>query len=395
MLELAAQLTCRLSGEPLNDARVVLDLADCPLPGVYPPTAEASVLLRSPLRVVQAAGSGLVQLAHRFDPAIYGEYGFAADTSVAYRRHLRWFADQVAGAWPATAAVLEVGCGDGLLLDLLGVHGFADRTGVDPGRAAGRRAPGEIVGGYFPDALDAAAPDRRYDLIVLRHVLEHIETPVAFAAALAQRLAPGGEVWIEVPDLDATLERELWSNLYQLHCNYFDAATLDALAGTAGLVRLSGELVDVFGGSLLHRYGRGTSGPIAQPPDRDGLAASIGAFRDRLARLAACLPEDTVGYGAAERTAMTLGAAPELAARLRALFDGNALLGGRFLAGTALPIAPPEALYASAPRAVVLFAVSHREEILREWRTRLPVETLVAVAGQDTECTPLGRLVAP
>jgi SAM-dependent methyltransferase len=288
--------------------------------------------------------------------------------------------------------VLEVGCGDGLLLDLLERRGFGDRLGIDPGRAASSGGRPDVVGGYFPDDLDAVAPGRRYDLVVARHVLEHIETPVAFMAQLAERLAPGGELWIEVPDLDATLERELWSNLYQLHCNYFCALTLDALAAGAGLACAGGELVDVFGGSLLRRYRHGPTQPIAAAPPRTDLTGRFEAFQARLARLAGALPPGAVGYGAAERTAMTLGAAPELEARLVALHDGNALLHGRHLAGTRLVVRPPEELYAAPPPAVVLFAVSHREEILTELEQRLPGATLFAVAGQDEVCTPLRAL---
>jgi SAM-dependent methyltransferase len=389
VLELAPQPTCRLSGESLADARVILDLPACPLPGVYAPDAPAARALRSPLRVVQARGSGLVQLAHRFDPAVYADYGFAADTSVAYRAHLAWFADAVAARMPADAAVLEVGCGDGLLLALLAQRGFTDRLGVDPGRAAGAAGRDDVIGGWFPEALDAAAPGRRHDVVIARHVLEHIETPVPFIAALAQRLAPDGELWIEVPDLDSTLRRQLWSNLYQLHCTYFDAASLDALAATAGLTCVGGEIVDVFGGSLLRRYRHGAPGRAPVTPARDGLSYSVSAFQARLRRLAAALPAGSAGYGAAERTAMTLGAAPPLAARLTALYDGNPLLHGRHLAGVALPIGSPEALYAARPPAVVLFAVSHRTEILGTWHDRLPGATLVAIAGEDEVPRPL------
>jgi SAM-dependent methyltransferase len=394
MLELPLQPTCRLSGEPLDDARVVVDLPDCPLPGIYPAVAAESSALRSPLRVVQARGSGFVQLAHRFDPALYAQYGFAGDTSGAYRRHLAWFADAIARAFEPTTAVLEVGCGDGLLLDLLGQRGFGDRLGIDPGRAAGSGERPDIVGGFFPDDLGPVAGERRYGLIVARHVLEHIETPVAFMASLAERLEAGGELWIEVPDLDSTLERELWSNLYQLHCNYFCHATLDALAARAGLACDGGQIVDVFGGSLLRRYVLGDAPAVAPPPERSALSARVGAFRARLAGLARSLPAGAAGYGAAERTAMTLGCAPELEARLGALYDGNALLHGRHLAGTRLPIRPPDELYARRPEAVVLFAVSHRDEILAEWSERLPADTLVAVAGEDEACRPLADAAA-
>jgi SAM-dependent methyltransferase len=390
MLDLPLQETCRLSGEPLTGAPALAEIESCPLPGIYPPDAESAAPLRSPLRVVQAPSSRFVQLAHRFDDSAYSEYGFAATTSVAYERHLHWFAAQVAGSFPLDTPVLEVGCGDGLLLALLDERGFGDRVGIDPGRAAAASDRADLVHGFFPG--DLPEPDRSYGLIVLRHVLEHIEAPVPFLRELSERLRPGGELWVEVPDLDSTLAADLWSNFYQLHCSYFSATTLDQAAAQAGLSCTSGLIVDVFGGSLLRRYRHGRPGPIEPPAALDGVASRFGAFRARLKELAAWLPDGSVGYGAAERTAMTLGTAPELEAKLSRLHDGNALLGGRHLAGTALPIAPKEELWESAPPAVVLFALSHRGEILGEWREHLAADTLVAVAGADFARGPLAAL---
>jgi SAM-dependent methyltransferase len=392
MIELAQQQTCRLSGETLAGAPVLLELTDCPLPGIYPEGVRESVDMRSPLRVVQAAGSGLVQLAHRFDSSLYADYGFAGDTSEAYRAHLEWFAGELHAGVEPGGAVLEVGCGDGTLLELLRGLGHDDVLGIDPGRAAGAQAAARgVIHGFFPGDLPPQARGSRYARVVVRHVLEHIESPREFVADLAACLAPDGELWIEVPDLDATLATGRWSNFYQLHCNYFDADTLDRLAATAGLRCVGGTVVDVFGGSLLRRYRHGSEVVPARPHRPARVAQGFASFQDRLAELAAKLPARSVGYGAAERTALTLGACPPLTERLTALHDGNALLHGRHLAGTALEIRSPEDLYQSAPEAVVLFAVSHREEILREWRARLDPGTLVAIAEGDCRLTALGQ----
>ena len=394
MLELTLQETCRLSGEPLTSAPLLLDLSDCPIPGIYPISPADSLEMRSPLRVVQAPVSGLVQLAHRFESSVYSDYGFAADTSQGYRAHLEWFAAELHAGLEPGAGVLEVGCGDGTLLGLMQERGHRDVIGIDPGRAAAATATPGVIAGFFPDDLPAGARGQRYDRVIVRHVLEHIETPRTFIAELSAYLAADGELWIEVPDLDATLDGGRWSNFYQLHCNYFTADTLDRLAATAGLHCVGGTVVDVFGGSLLRRYRHGGSSEKAPAgPHRPArVAIGFASFQDRLAELAAELPARSVGYGAAERTALTLGACPPLTERLTALHDGNALLNGRHLAGTALEIRSPEDLYKAAPEAVVLFAVSHREEIVHEWHGRLDPGTLVAIAEGDCRLVPLGQV---
>ena len=381
MLELPLQPVCRLSGEPLADATLLFGLTSCPLPGVYPPSAEEALPLRTPLRVVQARGSGLVQLAHRLDPAVYARYAFAGGGARGYRGYLEQFTGRVAGRFQPSAAVLEVGCGDGTLLRLLGKRGFADVFGIDPGLPAAAEAKLPLARGFFPHDLPPGRRDRAHDLIVLRHVLEHIESPLAFLAELARRLKPAGELWIEVPDLASTVARGLWSNFYQLHGNYFEAATLDALAATAGLRRVAGEVVDIFGGSLLHRYARGPAGELPAARHWPDIGAAVNAYRDAVLRLAASMPAGTAGYGAAERTAMTFGLCPELAGMIRRLHDGNPHLAGRFLAGTDVPISAKEALSAQPPAGVLIFAVSHWREIAAELRARLPGDTPVGIVG--------------
>jgi SAM-dependent methyltransferase len=388
MTALAA--TCRLSGEPLAGAELLFEIADCPLPGIYPASVAGSLPLRSPLRVVQSRQSGFVQLAHVFDSALYQQYSFAGGGSQAYRRHLESFADEIARRFPKTAAILEVGCGDGWLLRRLRELGFTDVLGIDPSRAARGQTESYLVSGYFPQDIPASHRHRRFDLVISRHVLEHIENPRPFVVALAAALATDGQLWLEVPDLDSTLVRDLWSNFYQLHCNYFSSVTLDQMAATAGLRCVAGTVVEVFGGSLLRKYVHGIAPALPAPARLRDVGGRVEAFRAHLSQLARQIPAGTVGYGAAERTAVTLGFAPELAAALTCLHDGNPLLAGRYLAGTTLPIHGKEALFQQPPPVILLFAISNVTEILVEWQQRLPADVIIGIVGGEFEFQTLG-----
>jgi len=382
---------CRLSSEPLTDAEVLFEITDCPLPGIYPTSPSESLSFRSPLRVVQARRSGFVQLAHVFDGALYQQYAFAGGGSEAYRRYLETFADGIARTFPKSASILEVGCGDGWLLRRLRELGFEDVLGIDPSRAACGQAESYLVSGYFPQDIPASHQCRKFDLIISRHVLEHIEIPRPFVAAIAAALSSEGQFWLEVPDLESTLARDLWSNFYQLHCNYFSAITLDQMVASAGLRCVAGTVVEVFGGSLLRKYAHGVAPTLPGPPRLLKTGARVDAFRSRLSELARQLPPGTVGYGAAERTAVTLGFAPALSKALTCLHDGNPLLTGRYLAGTALPINSKEALFKQPPPAVLIFAISNAVEILNEWRNRLPDDLLVGLVGGDFPLQPLKK----
>jgi SAM-dependent methyltransferase len=59
---------------------------------------------------------------------------------------------------------------------------------------------------FFEADLDAAGAlagpaDRAYDTVLCSHVLEHVRNPKAVAAALAEKVAPGGALYVEVPSL--------------------------------------------------------------------------------------------------------------------------------------------------------------------------------------------------
>jgi hypothetical protein len=176
-----------------------------------------------------------------------------------------------------------------------------------------------------------------------------------------------------------------------LHCNYFSPITLDALCAQSGLKCLGGELVDIFGGSILRRYAPGAAKVAEQPQSLTDVASCVQRYQDKLANLADQLPAGTVGYGAAERTAAILGFGPALVNRLEKIYDGNPLLAGRFLAGTQLRIEDKTSLYQNPPRAIVLFALSNINEIVAEWKRHLPPETLIAIPSGDFSIRPLSE----
>lgn len=103
---------------------------------------------------------------------------------------------------PRTGVALDVGCGDGTIVELLRRHGLAwevdgidpDPTEVDLARARGlyRRlhvAPGDAI----PE------PDAAYDIAFSNSVLEHIPDLPATLAEVARLLKPGGLLIATVP----------------------------------------------------------------------------------------------------------------------------------------------------------------------------------------------------
>gem|GEM_PF-2409393 len=135
--------------------------------------------------------------------------------------------------------LLDVGCGNGKWLLLHQQIGW-QADGVEPAPTACAEAQRLGLNVYHGTLADVPA-DRRYDVIVFNHVLEHLTDPVANLRAAAQRLAPGGRIEARTPNL-ASLGFRLYGNCWYpfdapRHILHFTPATL-ARAGEAAGLRL-------------------------------------------------------------------------------------------------------------------------------------------------------------
>ena len=100
---------------------------------------------------------------------------------------------------PAKARILEIGCGTGHNLAMLGEFGTVDGLEVD---AAARAIAEQRLG---KPVASAPLPELKgikrasYDLIAALDVIEHIDDDEAAVAGIAARLKPGGKLLVTVP----------------------------------------------------------------------------------------------------------------------------------------------------------------------------------------------------
>ena len=100
---------------------------------------------------------------------------------------------------PRGARILEIGCGTGHNLPMLGQFGEVDALEVDETARgmAEQRLGREVLSAPLPELSGVA--DGRYDLIGAFDVIEHIDADEAAVAAIARRLKPGGKLVVSVP----------------------------------------------------------------------------------------------------------------------------------------------------------------------------------------------------
>jgi SAM-dependent methyltransferase len=144
------------------------------------------------------------------------------------------------------ASIVEVGCGDGVLLAELARRGIGDRHhGFDISSRAADAAAGrlEIERAERFDGASLPVADGAYDLAVLSHVLEHVPDP---APLLAEAARAARAVVVEVPleDNRSASRPAAQRGREELgHVHRFARSNLHALAHGAGL-RVEHELSD-------------------------------------------------------------------------------------------------------------------------------------------------------
>ncbi len=100
---------------------------------------------------------------------------------------------------PANARILELGCGTGHNLDMLGTFGRVEASELDDhARVLSAQRLGRTVEKVaLPDL--SLFPTDNYDLVALLDVLEHVPDDKGSLAAIMTRLKPGGALLVTVP----------------------------------------------------------------------------------------------------------------------------------------------------------------------------------------------------
>lgn len=110
--------------------------------------------------------------------------------------------------------ILDIGCGLGFLLS--GISEKWEKHGVEVSRFATGHA--NQWGNVFCGELrEANFPDEHFDVIVLYHVIEHIEEPSDLLIEIKRILKQGGNLVLGTPDFDSGCARHFGENYRLLH----------------------------------------------------------------------------------------------------------------------------------------------------------------------------------
>lgn len=272
----------RISAKDFDSGRKDFDLLSCPDCG----------LVRTSLRPTEAELDACYSTAYygkgqgKFLPQLEGVLNLMT------RRRARFLLGLLPPPLRKSPRVLDVGCGRAMLLKAMAglgaeCHGL-ERLGFDTG-------PEDPEIAMHLGAIESLSfGQNQFQLIVIWHVLEHLEQPRKVIEQLAALLSPGGVMAVSVPNIDSLQARLFGANWFHLdlprHLWHFSPGSLASLWRPFGFdeVRSTGFSIEQnpfgFIQSFLNRW-------TSPPPNR--LYRSMRGDRDHklLAWLlpAACL----------------------------------------------------------------------------------------------------------
>jgi hypothetical protein len=316
----------------------------------------------------------------------YGErYENSQDCSPAFAAYAADLAARVLRNGARGARIVEVGCGKGTFLRRLVEDPATRNTGLgfDPAYTG----PEEALDGrlrFRRAFFDASSSDGPVDVVVCRHVIEHVAAPVAMLGAVRAAIgeAPHARVYFETPCVNWVMRNGVIWDIFYEHCSYFNARSLRYA------FERSGYTVDgvrhVFGGQYLWLE----ASPAADAPtpaprvgDVRALADAFSAAHDTLvegwkAKLSDAAERGKVAVWGAGAKGVTFAnlVDPEQEV-VDCLIDLNPRKQGKFVPGSGHPIVSYLEAAVRGVRTAVLMNPNYRSEnVALLTRARLDME---------------------
>ena len=278
-------------------------------------------------------------------------------------------------------SIIEIGCGKGDFLSMLCARGENRGYGFDKSFEADRvRSDTHEHVTFIQDFYGEKYADYDADLVVCRHVLEHIQYPQVFLQNIRRVLGEQTDtvVYFEVPNALYTLkDMGIWDLIYE-HCGYFSVSSLTQVFELAGFEIC--EVGESFGGQFLYveakpRTTENAAEKVFQTSRKsmlDELAVYVAAFeenyrakvdgwREKLASLESDNKRAVIwGGGSKGITFLNVLKAEQV---IDYVVDMNPHKHGLFAPGTGQEVIAPETLKELRPDHVIVMNGIYQDEI--------------------------------
>lgn len=269
--------------------------------------------------------------------------------------------------------ILEIGCFDGYLLKKLQDLGY-EVVGCDPcqGAEIGIKEGVPIKREFFkPDLF----PNTSFDLVIMRHLIEHIKDPTKFLKIIRSIIRPDGLVAIETPNHQFSLDNTLWCDFLLEHLSCFTPNSLTHLLENCGF-----EVIAHQDKQILYFIGRKVKKLPKKSEEEEanlGLIRSATSFQKRTEKFIQDIKKTIhhlikkkkkiAIYGAGGHTTGLIVLANLKRSDIAYVIDSEESKWGKFLVGfpSRLKVNPPRLLKEKPVDYIIPSSNWYQEDIIR------------------------------
>ena len=218
--------------------------------------AQTALTLKARLQILECTHCSLIQL--KGDPVVYENISSSSSfVSPLLTEHRL---DQLKELFTYHQSInfggrmLEIGCGDGCLLESA-QNLFQDVVGIEPTSRNAALANSKGLSVHKLLMLsDTVVPGEKFDFFSSFHVLEHVTDICSVLQGIYNSLKDGGVGIIEVPSIEAAFEKKRFGDFMPDHLNYFTEHNLRLALEWNGFSVL--KIYRDWGGEHLVAYAR-------------------------------------------------------------------------------------------------------------------------------------------
>ncbi len=217
------------------------------------------------------------ELARIYSEEYFDVTGRAVDPEGARQVKIasfRWNYQHLNGKVLQGGTVLDVGAGEGYAMEVaqeMGLEPYGLELSADAVKNLRKKFGDDRI---FHTDIEDFETTRRFDVITMFDLIEHVRNPHEVIAKAARLLRPGGWLLLSTPDigsLSARLMGKYWVHLKREHLYYFDKKTMRRLLEA----HLQPSLIRSHRKVLTHQYIAAYNERYVRPPFRQLVRAGL------------------------------------------------------------------------------------------------------------------------
>lgn len=321
---------------------------------------------------------GHIQLIDTIPDEVYKNYLYTPSNSRGFNEHIEWLTKDLITKFDPKK-IIEVGSANGKLLSSFKKKG-CEVLGYEPSIKLSEISKNEDVLTLINFFSEKTSISYDADLIIMRHVLEHITDLDDIMIAVSKSLSKNGIFVIEVPNLLNIIKENQFYAFFNEHVSYFSVKSLKYLLNKFGFKIIEIQDVSLEGGSILiyasQSYKYKETEEVEKRINEENKIINIDKFakntNKQIENIKSFVKKQNqkglkiAAWGAGQRGVSLLNICKFTNKDIRYVVDVNPNYQNKLLPGCNIPVVHPDKIYQDPVDGIIIFATGYAQQIIKD-----------------------------